>query len=417
MDFNKTKFLRENKEELISNFIEIESIAKAVRKLCNDRGVEYTESFRSAASKIINSESIDLTENMTTTETNQYKSEAVSILSALKQDGTIMNIEEYCENYNIPFEQVKTYKLVTHTGKGAYYNIASSDVRVGEGLETFKEELLESISKISTRPKTINRELVQAQDGHLLVVDPADIHIQKLATEFETGDDYNTQIACRRVIEGVEGLIRKSSGFHIDKVLFVGGNDILHTDTPKKTTTSGTFQDVDSNWYTAFSVAKSLYIDVIDRLLEVADVHFVHNPSNHDWMIGTLLADVIETYYRDCKNITFDCNLQHRKYFKYGKNLIGTTHGDGAKNDILPILMATEEPVMWSETKHRYVYTHHVHHKVAKDYIGVTVESLRSPSGTDGWHNRNGFCGVPKAVEGFVHHPEFGQIARLTHNF
>ena len=134
-------------------------------------------------------------------------------------------------------------------------------------------------------------------------------------------------------------------------------------------------------------------------------------------MIGTLLSDVIQTYYKDCKNITFDCDLRHRKYFKYGKNLIGTTHGDGAKNDILPLLMATEEPVMWSETKHRYVYTHHVHHKVSKDYIGVTVEALRSPSGTDGWHSRNGYTGVPKAVEGFIHHSEYGQVARLTHNF
>jgi hypothetical protein len=28
-------------------------------------------------------------------------------------------------------------------------------------------------------------------------------------------------------------------------------------------------------------------------------------------------------------------------------------------------------------TKHRYVYTHHVHHKTSKDYQGVTVESLK----------------------------------------
>lgn len=417
-----SQFLQENKEELISNYLEINSIAKAVRKLCVDNGVEYTESFRAAASKVINGEDFTNREtdldNFTSTETNQYKSDsAVSILSALKQDGTIMDIEEYCANYNIPFEQVKTYKLVTHTGKGAYYNIASADVRIKDGLEGFKTDLLESISKISTLPRTITRVPDTNNDGHLLVVDPADVHIQKLATVFETGDEYNSQIACQRVREGVEGLIQKAKGFNINQILFVGGNDILHTDTPKKTTTSGTFQDVDSNWYTAFAVAKSLYIEVLDRLLQVADVHFVHNPSNHDWMIGTLLADVIRTYYKDCPNITFDCDLRHRKYFKYGINLIGTTHGDGAKNDILPILMATEEPAMWSETKHRYVYTHHVHHKVAKDYIGVTVEALRSPSGTDGWHSRNGFCGSPKAVEGFLHHPEYGQVSRITHNF
>jgi hypothetical protein len=418
MNFKMTTFLREHKEELINNYLEINSIAKAVRKLCNDNDIDYTESFRAAASKIINNEDLPSVENITTTETKQYKSDnPVSILSALKQDGTIMDIEEYCASYNIPFEQVKTYKLVTHTGKGAYYNIASADVRNTESLDSFKEQLISAIKDIPNRPKSVVRVKDTNSDGHLLVVDPADVHIQKLATVFETGDEYNSQIACQRVREGVEGLIQKAKGFNIDKILFVGGNDILHTDNAKKTTTSGTFQDVDSNWYTAFAVAKGLYIEVIDRLLEVADVHFVHNPSNHDWMLGTLLADVIQTYYKDCSNITFDCDLRHRKYFKYGRNLIGTTHGDGAKNDILPILMATEEPIMWSETKFRYYFTHHVHHKVSKDYIGVTVEALRSPSGTDGWHSKSGYCNVLKAVEGFIHHPEYGQIARLTHLF
>jgi len=71
----------------------------------------------------------------------------------------------------------------------------------------------------------------------------------------------------------------------------------------------------------------------------------------------------------------------------------------------------------WAETKHRYIYTHHVHHKTSKDYAGITIESLRSPSGTDSWHHRNGYQHAPKAVEGFLHCKENGQIARITHIF
>jgi hypothetical protein len=97
--------------------------------------------------------------------------------------------------------------------------------------------------------------------------------------------------------------------------------------------------------------------------------------------------------------------------------MIGTTHGDGAKADKLPLLLASEFPMMWSETKHRYIYSHHVHHKQSRDYVGVTFETLRSPSGTDSWHSKKGFTGVPKAVEGYIHHKDFGQIARLTHIF
>jgi hypothetical protein len=285
----------------------------------------------------------------------------------------------------------------------------------GAGQKTeFYNKIIEDLKQYSPKFPKIKRQNVE--QGHLLVVDPADIHIGKLASSFETNDEYNNNIAVKRVLDGVQGILDKSSGFNIDKIVFVGGNDILHIDTPKRQTTSGTPQDTDGMWYDNFLIAKQLYIDVLSTLLSFADVHFVFNPSNHDYTNGFFLADVIQTYFRNCENITFDCNINHRKYFRYYDNLIGTTHGDGAKQGDLPLLMAHESKE-WSECKHRYIYTHHVHHKTAKDFIGVTIESLRSPSGSDSWHHRNGYTGVPKAIEGFIHHKEFGQVARLSHIF
>lgn len=278
----------------------------------------------------------------------------------------------------------------------------------------FYNELIKDLQNFSPVFPEIKRTV--SKEGHLLVIDPADIHVGKLARAFETGEDYNSQIAVKRVLEGVQGILDKTSGFNIDQILFVGGNDILHIDTPKRMTTSGTPQDTDGMWYDNFLIAKQLYIDVLTMLLPIANVHFVFNPSNHDYTNGFFLADVIKTYFKDCKNITFDCSIAHRKYYSYFNNLIGTTHGDGAKQSDLPLLMA-HESTDWSTCKHRYIYTHHVHHKTAKDHIGVTIESLRSPSASDSWHSRNGYTGVPKAIEGFLHHKEFGQISRITHIF
>lgn len=279
----------------------------------------------------------------------------------------------------------------------------------------FKEQLIRDLAEYSPAYPTLTR--TQSEEGHLLVIDPADIHIGKLCDAFETGEDYNSQIAVQRVLEGVQGILDKSAGFHIDKILFVGGNDILHIDTPRRTTTSGTPQDTDGMWYRNFLTAKQLYVEILEKLIALANVHFVFNPSNHDYTHGFFLADCIKTHFRKATNITFDCSLQHRKAYRYGENLIGTTHGDGAKQQDLPLLLATEFPVDWSLTKHRYVYMHHVHHKLSKDYQGVTVESLRSPSGTDSWHHRNAYQHAPKAIEGFLHHKKHGQIARLSHIF
>jgi hypothetical protein len=316
-----------------------------------------------------------------------------------------------CEQVGLPLENVSNYWF-----KGKQYSIHVKGDKA-KTYEEIRDEIVQSMNEHSPKYETIIRNNIV--DGHLLVVDPADIHIGKLATSFETGEDYNSQIAVQRVLEGVRGVIQKASGFNIDKVLFIGGNDILHIDTPKRQTTSGTPQDTDGMWYESFLIAKKLYVDVIELLMQIADVHFVFNPSNHDYTNGFFLADVIQSWFRNSPNITFDCSIAHRKYYKYGSNLIGSTHGDGAKPQDLPMLMAVEAKNMWAETNHKYVFSHHLHHKISKDYVGgVTVESLRSPSGSDSWHHKNGYgVGGIKAVEGFIHHKEFGQVARLSHIF
>ena len=89
----------------------------------------------------------------------------------------------------------------------------------------------------------------------------------------------------------------------------------------------------------------------------------------------------------------------------------------------MPLLMANESKLLWAETSYRYIYLHHLHHKdvrifqSGKDYQGATVEYLRSPSGTDGWHHKKGYSGNLKAIEGFIHSKEHGQVAKLIHLF
>ena len=259
--------------------------------------------------------------------------------------------------------------------------------------------------------------------SHLLVINPADIHIGKYANGVETGSEYDVETACMRVLEGLEGLVAKSEGFEIEKILFCIGNDVLHIDNVYGTTTKGTYQDTDGKWWEHFEIGLALYVRCVEILREIAPVDVIHCMSNHDYQSGFHLAHALKSWFRKDKRITFDVGVAHRKYYQYGTNLIGLEHGDGAKMDSLPLLMAQEKPEMWSSTKYRYWYLHHLHHKVkhkwrdAKDFIGVTVEYMRSPSGTDSWHNRKGFSGVLKAVEGFIHERNSGQVARLVHYF
>jgi len=322
-------------------------------------------------------------------------------------------IQDEAEKAGINTEDVKSGWLKTEDSS-LYFKNPNFKTTEDKGIEDLVHNVIEEVRQYA--PKYPRLKRTKSNEGHLIVVDPADIHIGKLSTVFETGVAYNQQIAVKRVLEGVKGLLNKANGFKIDKVALIIGNDILHTDNCKRQTTAGTSQDTDGMWYDNFLTAKMLYVDVIELLMQVADVEVIFNPSNHDYQSGFFLAQVIEAHFNNSKNVTFDCSISHRKYFVYGNSLIGTSHGDGAKQTDLGSLMSVEAKQYWVDSEFRYFYTHHVHHKNVKDYINVTVETLRSPSPADSWHHRNGYVSQP-AVEAFIHSKEYGQIARLTHYF
>lgn len=317
-------------------------------------------------------------------------------------------LQEECDKAGIPIEDVKHY----------WYKSDKFSVFAKNKVKTYeqvRDEIINELDKYSPKYPKIVRQ--KSKDGHLLVIDPSDIHVGKLAVVSETGNEYNIEIAVNRVLDGVEQLLNHASGFHIDQILFIIGNDALHIDHPHRKTTAGTPQDTDGMWHTAFHAAKDMYVKCIESLMQIADVHVIYNPSNHDFTQGFFLADTLNSWFRLSKNVTFDSSIRHRKYFRYYKNMIESDHGDGCKVDDTPMLMATEEPIMWSECPFRYSYKHHIHHKKKiGDTIGVNIEFLRSPSPADGWHDRNGYRNIP-AVEAFVHSKHNGRVAQFTHYF
>lgn len=318
-----------------------------------------------------------------------------------------------CKEAGIRPEQVSMY----------WYKSQIFSINVKQGLKNY-EDIINGMEtrllKYSPKFQPIVRK--KLNDPHLMVLDIADLHVGKLAIFNETNDEYNLDIAEQRAIEGVEQLMQKVEHFNLDKIVFIIGNDILHTDSKNRTSTAGTPQDTDGQWHEAVVIAERLYVSIIEKLLTVADIHIIFNRSNHDEHLGYMLAKIIKAYFRNSKNITFDIDMTDRKYYQYGQHMIGTTHGDGVKRHNLPLIMAQEQPDMWSKTKKRFFYIHHIHHyskaftEHGKDYVGVTVESLRSPSGTDAWHSKMGYLGN-QAIECFLHSKNNLSTGKFTHYF
>jgi len=290
-------------------------------------------------------------------------------------------------------------------------------------LDEVRDEMISEMKKYSPVYPEISRKKIKG--NHTILIPLSDLHINKLANKEETGEEYNSKIAVKRALEGAKGLMHKAQGFKADKIIFTIGGDILNTDGSTKGTTRGTPQDTDLRWFEAFRVAKKAVIKIIEYLMQFADVHVVHIMSNHDYSSGWMLSDTIESWFRNCKNVEFDNTVRHRKAFLYGDVAIFPTHGDKHKNAELPLLMAHEYPEIWAKAKYRYCFVQHFHHykKVkaiedGKDYIGLTVHQLASPSPADLWHSESGYVGAKQSIEAFIFGKKNeGRIAHITHNF
>ena len=111
-----------------------------------------------------------------------------------------------CEVNGIPMKDVNHY---WYKGKSFSLHVKNK----GVSLDVVREDMIKAMDKHSPSYPKLKRK--KSKEPHLLVIDPADIHIGKLATSFETGEDYNSQIAVQRVKEGVKGILQKANGFNI----------------------------------------------------------------------------------------------------------------------------------------------------------------------------------------------------------
>lgn len=246
----------------------------------------------------------------------------------------------------------------------------------------------------------------------LLCVYPvSDPHLAQLADAEETGNEYNLAIAERVHVEAIRKLVAVAPPAR--NALIVSLGDFFHCDNnSSRTARSGAQLDVDGRWHTAMRVGVRAMKAMIDAALEKHErVKLVCCLGNHDDQSSLMLALAMEAFYARDERVTVDTSPDPFHYHRFGKNLIGATHGDGTKFEDLPLLMAASRPEDWGATRHRYFLVGHVHHEKVRESPGCVVESFRTLAARDAWHHRSGYrSGRDMRVD--VLHREHGRITR-----
>lgn len=145
----------------------------------------------------------------TLTKEEVNKEEKPFVLSAWSDRGYMLDINQYCEAYNLPINDVKSYKLVTHTGT-PYYNIQFREGSIiGEDFD-FNEAIENELKNF--RPFQ-QKEARQGKEG---VITLTDLHFGAYISAMQNTPEFNISILCEMLSEAADEVNRfKYSKVHV----------------------------------------------------------------------------------------------------------------------------------------------------------------------------------------------------------
>jgi hypothetical protein len=250
--------------------------------------------------------------------------------------------------------------------------------------EALKRILADLPATVPKRKGKIPRP--KGSDKDLLAVYPmGDPHIGCLSWLPETGESYDLTIAQRRHESAMRYLV--TQGPPARQALIVNLGDYFHSDNSlNRTARAGNALDVDGRFAKVLRAGVNLFITMIDTALEHhRDVHVICATGNHDDHTSIMLSVALDCYYSNEPRVTVDMSPAKHRWYRFGKNLIGVTHGDTVKHGELEGVMASERARDWGETTHRFWYCGHIHTARLYEFRGCTVETFRTLASRDAY--------------------------------
>lgn len=246
----------------------------------------------------------------------------------------------------------------------------------------------------------------------LLTIYPiGDHHVGMHSWSEETGNDYDLKIAEDLLTNAISRLVMSSPPSELAIINDVG--DFIHiNDKTNRTPASGHILDTDSRYTKIMRVAVKILRRGIDTALtKHHHVHVEIKPGNHNPDSYVALQIALGLLYENEPRVTVNQSPAWYTYYRFGKSLIGFTHGDKCKMEALGEIMAADRAQDWGETLYRYWYTGHVHSRKVYEGRGWTAESFRTLAPGDGYAVGAGYRSG-REMNAIVIHKDFGELDR-----
>lgn len=277
-----------------------------------------------------------------------------------------------------------------------------------DDLIELKEDLFDDLKNLNNK-EYHNYKFVNKNLENLLEISLPDFHLGKT-------DGSSIEDQCKKYVQSIIELTNKVKSIDISRIVLPTGNDLFNSDTLDHTTTRGTPQLDNAPWQLTFRSGVKAVISSIEYLKKIAPVDVIIVQGNHDYQKCFYLGEILEAYYHLDPVVTIDNDINSpRKYYKFGKVLLGYTHGDKEKGFQLPLTMAVEKPKEFADSNFQYWRLGHLHKEMVNEYQGVVVETLPALCKQDEWHKKMGYNSKRKA-KAYIWNYTYGQEGHVQIN-
>ena len=135
-------------------------------------------------------------------------------------------------------------------------------------------------------------------------------------------------------------------------------------------------------------------------------------PGNHDPETAGALAIALALYFEREPRVAVDLDPGLFWFLRWGRVLLGATHGHNVKMEDMPGIMAARCTRAWGSTRWRRFYSAHIHHRQGIEKHGVRVESLNTIAAKDAWHAGRGYA-ADRLLSAFRFHKRRGPLGSI----
>lgn len=283
--------------------------------------------------------------------------------------------------------------------------------------ERAAQSIIECLENLKYKPAPKFKQPKRSDKDLLTLYTITDFHLAMYAYGAETGEDWDTDIAEKVLINAILELSENSPNSE-NAILNVQG-DFLHWDgIDAVTPMSGHILDADTRLNRMVELALTLVCQSIEILLKKhKHVKLIVCEGNHDMAGSVWLQKSMQLIYRDNKRLEVDNTAFPFYAHLHGKTMIAFHHGHRVKNRSLPALFASEPRYreMWGQATYTYVHTGH-YHQTEQDmgeHGGAIVERHPTLAARDAYAARGGYVSR-RGARAITYHKEHGETHRYT---